>query len=60
MRPLSIEKLNEKKKAGYKFPRNTLQIGIATNRLGYGVNNFASKKSPIPFFGEVMLSYVTV
>ncbi len=50
MRPLSVEKLSDKKKAGYKFPRNTLQIGIATNSLGYGANNFASKKSPIPFF----------
>lgn len=58
MRPLSTEKLEAKRKAGYRFPHNTLQIGIATNQLGYGVNNFASKKSPVPFFwgGDVELS----
>lgn len=58
MRPFSDEKLVVKKRAGYKFPRNTLQICVATNSLGYGVNNFASKKSPIPFFwgGDAQLS----
>jgi hypothetical protein len=50
MRTLPAEKLEAKRKAGYKFPRNTIQLGVATNTLGYGVNNFASKKSPIPFF----------
>jgi Lipid A 3-O-deacylase (PagL) len=50
MRALSNEKLEAKRKAGYKFPRNTIQIGIATNGLGYGVNNFVSKDSPVPFF----------
>ncbi|MBS1761109.1 MAG: acyloxyacyl hydrolase [Bacteroidetes bacterium] len=50
MRPLAKEKIDEKKKAGYKFPKNTIQLGVSTNGLGYGVNNFASEKSPIPFF----------
>ncbi|NOT49767.1 MAG: acyloxyacyl hydrolase [Chitinophagaceae bacterium] len=50
IRPLPGKKLDENKKAGYKFPRNTIQLGIATNGLGYGANNFAYKKSPIPFF----------
>jgi Lipid A 3-O-deacylase (PagL)/Outer membrane protein beta-barrel domain len=50
MRPLSKEKLEAKRKAGYKFPRNTIQIGIAPGGIGYGVNNFVSKDSPIPFF----------
>lgn len=50
MKALSADKLELKRKAGYRFPRNTIQVGIATNGLGYGVNNFASKKSPIPFF----------
>ncbi|MBI5856219.1 MAG: acyloxyacyl hydrolase [Sphingobacteriales bacterium] len=50
MRKMPQEMLEAKKKAGYKFPQNTLQIGIATNSLGYGVNNFAAKTSPIPFF----------
>lgn len=50
MKALTQEILEQKRKAGNKFPRNTIQIGVATNGLGYGVNNFASKKSPIPFF----------
>lgn len=50
MRPLAKDKIEEKRKAKYKFPRNTIQLGISTNGLGYGVNNFASEKSPIPFF----------
>lgn len=50
MRPLPEKKLLENKKAGYHFPRNTIQVGIATNGLGYGVNNFAYKESPVPFF----------
>ena len=50
MRPLREAKLEEKRKAGYIFPRNTIQVGISTNGLGYGVNNFVSKDSPIPFF----------
>lgn len=59
MKALSAEKLEEKRKAGYKFPRNTIQVGIATNGLGYGVNDFASRKSPIPFFwgGEAEVSH---
>lgn len=50
MMPLMEKKLEENLKAGYKFPRNTIQIGVSTNSLGYGVNNFVSKDSPIPFF----------
>ena len=44
------KKLEENLKAGYKFPGNSIQIGVSTNSLGYGVNNFVSKDSPIPFF----------
>jgi hypothetical protein len=50
MRPLSEEKLEAKRKAGYKFPRNTIQIGIAPGGIGYSVNNFVSKDSPVPIF----------
>ena len=50
MRPLPEKKLEENLKTGYKFPRNTFQVGISTNALGYGVNNFVSKDSPIPIF----------
>ncbi len=50
MRTLPVKKLEANRKAGYKFPHNTIQVGIATNGLGYGVNDFAYKKSPVPFF----------
>ncbi len=50
MKALPEKKLQENFKAGYKSPRNTIQIGISTNALGYGVNNFVSKDSPIPIF----------
>ena len=50
--PLSKEKLIEKKKAGYYFPKNLLQVGISTNGFGYGVNEFFSGRrvNPIPLF----------
>jgi hypothetical protein len=50
MRQLPKQKLEANLQAGHKFPRNTIQIGISTNGLGYRVNNFVSKDSPIPFF----------
>lgn len=50
MKAMQPEELEAKRKAGYKFPQNTIQVGIATNSLGYGVNNFAAMHSPIPFF----------
>jgi hypothetical protein len=50
MRPFTNAMLQEKKKYHYTFPKNTIQVGVATNSLGYGINNFASTKSPVPFF----------
>ena len=50
MRLLPGKKLEENRKAGYTIPHNTIQVGIATNSFGYGANDFAYKKSPIPFF----------
>jgi len=50
MKPLSEKKLEKNLRAGYIFSQNTIQIGMATNALGYGANNFAYKKSPVPFF----------
>jgi hypothetical protein len=49
MRPLPDEKLKRNIAAGYKFPKNLVQLGYATNVLGYGVNNAVSK-GPIPIF----------
>src|SRR5687768_11429182 len=34
MKPLPVKQLEENRKAGYKFPHNTIQVGIATNSLG--------------------------
>ncbi|MBX9783501.1 MAG: hypothetical protein K2X48_09430 [Chitinophagaceae bacterium] len=41
-----------KQKAGYYFPKQLLQIGYASNVLGYGVNDFISGGSinPVPLF----------
>ena len=50
MRSIPVQKVEEKKKAGFLFPHNTIQVGYTTNALGYSVNNFAYKKSPVSFF----------
>ena len=57
MKTLPQKKLDENYKAGFVFPKNIIQIGISTNRLGYGVNNFVSGESPVPIFwgGEAEL-----
>lgn len=39
--------------AGYKFPKNLVQIGYSTNALGYGPNNFLSKKVAIFWGGGI-------
>jgi Lipid A 3-O-deacylase (PagL) len=52
MQPLAADKLIEKQKAGYYFPKQVLQIGITNNAFGYGVNDFFSGKTinPVPVF----------
>ena len=44
MRRLSRDKVERNANSGYIFPKNLLQVGFTTNALGYGVNNFVSKK----------------
>jgi len=55
MRSLSKEKVEKNANSGFIFPGNLLQIGYTTNRLGYGVNNFVSKKIPIFWGGEAQI-----
>lgn len=54
MRPLSQQRVEKVKAAGYYFPKQIIAAGYATNGLGYGVNKAVSK-GPIPIFwgGEV-------
>ena len=53
LRPLSAERVADTLKAGYHFPGNLIQVGYATNALGYGVNRFVSKTIPIFWGGHV-------
>lgn len=55
MRGLSKEKVDGNAASGYIFPKNLLQLGYSTNWLGYGVNNFVSKKIPIFWGGNAQL-----
>jgi len=49
MRPLSKEKVAHNASSDYIFPRNLIQVGVAPNGLGYGVNDFVSE-GVIPIF----------
>lgn len=51
--PIPEEVVKRNAEAGYHFPKNVLQIGYATNALGYGPNNFLSKKLPIFWGGGI-------
>jgi hypothetical protein len=53
LRPLPAERVEETLNAGFMFPENLIQVGFATNALGYGVNNFVSKTVPIFWGGKV-------
>lgn len=48
--PLDKQVLREKKRAGLFFPREQFVLGYTTNRWGYGVNDFFSRKFPV-FWG---------
>jgi hypothetical protein len=52
MRRLSKETVEKNTNNGYIFPKNLLQLGFTTNALGYGVNNFVSKKVHIFWGGD--------
>lgn len=49
MHPIPPEKIEKNLKAGYIFPKNLIQVGYATNVLGYGVNHFVADGA-IPIF----------
>ena len=51
--PVPDEIVKRNAEAGYHFPRNVLQVGHSTNALGYGPNNFLSKKLPIFWGGGI-------
>jgi hypothetical protein len=51
IQPLSEEKVVENAKAGYIFPKHTVQVGYSTNGPGYGVNNAVSKGPVAIFWG---------
>lgn len=51
LQPLSEEKIERNRKAGFRFPRQVLYAGYSTNQAGYGVNNFLSEGSIPVFWG---------
>lgn len=51
MKPLSDAMVKRNSEGGVLFPKNTLQLGFATNGLGYGVNYWFTKR-PIPIFWD--------
>lgn len=52
LRPLSHGKVNYNASGKYFFPKEFLLAGYTSNGLGYGVNNFLSKKATIFWGGE--------
>jgi hypothetical protein len=52
MRPLPTERVEANRQTGLIFPVNLLQVEYTTG-VGYGVNNFVSKKVPIFWGGNV-------
>lgn len=62
LRPFSDDRVAQKIAAGYYFPKQLLQIGIANDFVGYNPNNWfvwtATNKKGIPIFwkGEVLTS----
>lgn len=55
LRELSKEKVQSNIKSGNYFAKQLLQFSFTTNGLGYGVNNFISKKLHIFWGGAVPL-----
>jgi hypothetical protein len=56
--PLTDARLEKAAKAGYIHPKQWVQLGLTSNSLGYGVNNFFSE-GDIPIFwgGEAEVAY---
>jgi hypothetical protein len=53
LRPLPPERVEETRRSGYIFPRRLAQVAFSSNALGYGVNNFLSKKVPVFWGGKI-------
>jgi len=51
--PIPEERVRRNADAGYHFPKHLLQLGYSTNALGYGPNNFLSKKVAIFWGGGI-------
>jgi len=51
LRALPEEKLKRKREAGFRFPKNVVQLGYTTKALGYGVNKFVSEGAVPIFWG---------
>ena len=60
LRPLPAERVEETRNAGRIVPENLIQIGFATNALGYGVNNVLSKEVPIFWRGKAEVGHSLV
>jgi hypothetical protein len=53
--PLSAEKIEQKTRTGLTFPKHFISAGFTTNGLGYGVNEFVSKKASIFWGGDAQV-----
>ena len=60
LRPLPAERVKETQDAGRIVPANLIQVGYATNALGYGANNVLSKQVPIFWRGKVEVQHSVV
>ena len=60
LRPLPAERVRETQDAGRIVPENLIQVGYATNALGYGTNNVLSKEFPIFWRGKVEVEHSSV
>ncbi len=49
MRKLSQDQVEQNTNTGFSFPKNLLQFGYTTDALGYGTNDFVSKRA-VPVF----------
>jgi opacity protein-like surface antigen len=57
MHTLPADKIEERHKAGYLFPKQILMVGYASNLSGYGVNRFFSNdKFPVFWLGDAYVS----
>ena len=60
LRQLPAERVRETQDAGRIVPENLIQVGYATNALGYGANNVLSKQVPIFWRGKVEVDHSVV